>query len=890
MVAIAASVFCATAPAGPAAEWRPGVGAGITGIGRFGYVKGDGLLDVTYNRFGVVEKNYLAGHPRSRTGKPWAVSFQPPLAKNDKELPPSEWPQRLRDECQANWISVKWTSDFEATGDGFGRKQGDRFRYVVSYSMVSPGILVETDDKVFRLASDGPSRYGELDFSVAGTVRTAALTGTEGMVYDATRDGALSDNWLLLTGADTFPDVPLLLVLKRSPSRIRLEAEAGRAAALVLEFPEGVGHVILCTPSGMRAFDAGETRDATLRAKIRSRCVFWSKALLAFVTDASERYAIDRAAGTVTIEQTFVPRILEDAWHSTPIKTAPYPPALSLAAMTCDQVRFLDAADAAPVFETRYGQMRVVAGRCRSSYQLPLPPYLPRVPIPPKDSELRRQVAEKFRIGRPDGNRPLPSEFHPGLWSRIDRSCVDVASLFGNWFVTWPYLSEDAAANLRLNAGDILPDLLDDQERFAETELFRSIQQTPADMGKLTRPIWFPRQEPFSGKEYILSYTQPNIRQKGERITRGDGWFTDVEWGNGFGLDGVRQTAQLSGGWDVAERNWRTVEGMHGLFELLQDWALLSVSGCEGGMRWTDPSSYPGYLAYISLAWHLRKDAEHQDGLYLLAKHAALRVAMFNGGLYLARFYDAKPWIANHCFVEQDSGYKVPEPQRDGRNIYPADWLRGENPVVQRNSLYSLVAEGVCYECPDLFFTLMPDATHQFLDAYLRLFPEWREAKGCEGMNTRHSPSGGITLYEAMLFMLRDPHLSTDALRSQLSPLLAADLIPKYLKGFYGRYDGCQEYAAALLETRDDPAWIADWRGLELSAPEYDRASRTVTVRVGAAAHGELLLGGRKPRAVRLDAAPLREAAEDAPGTWWFEGDLVRIRVPGNGTLAVEYE
>jgi len=433
-------------------------------------------------------------------------------------------------------------------------------------------------------------------------------------------------------------------------------------------------------------------------------------------------------------------------------------------------------------------------------------------------------------------------------------------------------------------------DCLDDQELFRHTVLYQSIQQTPRDANKFVRPIWFERTEPYTGKKYLVSYTVPNVRREGKSITDYAGEFTDLEWGNGLGLSGMYQLARLSGAWDVVKKNWARVKGVYGLFEMLQDWACMSVSGSEHGRRWTDTSSYGGYIAFREMARRVGDEPAWQEGVYLHAKHAAMRMALFDSGAYISRFYAAKPWKVQHSFPEMARDFKTTyEPVRFGGPItFQPDELRGDDLIIQRWSFYSLVAEGTGYECPDMFFTLMPEATREFVRLYDRLYPEWRTEAFCKAMNDRHSPSGGITLYEMLLFELRDPAIPTATIRQQFQPIQQADLIRRCLKGFYGRWNAAHEYVHALLETRDDPAWLEDWSGGDVLSADYDRATRQATLRWTARGHGRLQLGGAEPRKVELDGRGLPRAAGTDAG-WSYEDGRLRIRLPRGGTVAVFY-
>lgn len=837
-------------------DYEPGLGSAIVSAGRFGFLKGDGLLDCAYPKFGVIEKAHLKEHPLNVAQQAWAVTFGP----TDRTVKPKE-------SFRVNWTTVVWESEF-----------GTSAKWRVTYSIASPGILIETDDNTIRFGLDSTPGYGQLALPLARGVTTRKIADG----YEAERDGRLAENWMLLCGSGAFPDAPLLLVLKENPVSIIPELADGKLKALTLRFAKPAGHIIVATPYGLEGFSPGQVRvDDAAR-----RCRFWSKALLAFVIGCKESFKVDPAAGTVSIAQDFEYRRLNDAWNSQPVTIAPYPPALATAAKSCRDIRLASETKDLE-FPTKYGPLHGIVGSSRATYTLPIPPTTARIPLAPAgDSVAKREIRERHRIAPHDGAKPLPPDLFPGFWSRRSRNAVDAASMAGERAFIWPWLNDASRTALKQNLRTHVADCLDDQACFAQTALARSIEKTPADAGKLTRPIWFDRTEPFTHKRYALSYTIPDVRAKGESITDCPRTFTDLEWGNGLSLHGLYEMARLSGAWDVVRRNWPLVKRIYGLFEALQDWACMSVSGSENGRRWTDTSSYGGYLAFAEMARHVGDEAAWREGVYLHAKHAAMRLAMFNNGAFIHRFYAAKPWKVQHSFPEMARDFNTTfEPVRFGGPLkFTPDELRGDDLVIQRVSLYSLVAEGTGWECPDMLFTMQPEPTSEFVRLYDKLYPEWRTAEFCKAMNDKHSPSGGITLYEMMLFELRDSAVNTATVRRHFEEIRQGDLIRRFLKGFYGRWNAAHEYTAALAETRDDPAWLEDWIGADIISAEYDRDARRAVLKLTAPGKCSLQLGGAEPKRVTFNGQSLAR-----PTGWSFARGRLSISLPSGGVVEVGY-
>ena len=880
------------ATAGDAKGFQPGLGMAITSAGRFGYSKGDGLLGYTYPQFGTIQKAHLAGNPRNLNKLRWAVSFDPPQARsNGPRIDPIWGAVTPPDDIGVNWVAVTWGTDFTATGDFFGRKKGERFAFQVTYNIVHPGVLIETREPAIRLDLSRTPGYTSVILPLQGGVTRRTLQpGTP--VYSADGDGRLADNWLLLSGSRAYPDVPLLVILQNNPDELVLEFKDDKLASLTLPFPEQVGYVILTEPYGMEGFSPEQTakpafvRDAVCRSR------FWSKALLDYVVDCKESFRVDPERDVVTIRQAFEYRHLKTAWGSQPIPIAPYPPVLRVAATACPRIRLLDdATDLA--FPTLYGPLQAALGRTESSYELPIPPVGTRVPLPwAEGSKAGQEVRQRHPIRRHDGSRPLPGALFPGYWTRPDRNIVDAANMISEWALVWPYMEPASRRALKANAREYLIDCLDDQELFQHTELYKSISRSPDILKDFVRPIWFKRTEPYTQKSYHVSYSVPSLRRQGLSLSDATRPLTDLEWGNGLGLYRIYQLAQLSGSWDIVKRNWELVKGIEGLFEVLQDWACMSASGCESGARWTDTSCYPGYIGFRELAREVGDEPAWRRGVYLHAKHAAMRLAMFNLGTTINRFYDAKPWQVAHSMVERPEQFEIPtlvECQRIGRQVFAPDDLRGENLVVQKWSYYSLVAEGVGYECPDLFYRLMPRQTSEFHALYKKLYPEWSSEAFCAELNRRHGATGGITAYELMLFEVRDPAVPTATVRENFRRVAEQDLVRRFLKVFYQRNNACHEYLHALVETRDDPAWLEDWSGADLAAASFDQPRRCASFRLTSEGACEIVLGGQKPKRVELAGQPIAPTRGAAALGWTYQRERLVIRLPHGGELNVWY-
>ena len=224
--------------------------------GRFGFSKGDGLLDCAMPSLGVVDKMFLCGQPKYKKPYRWSYSLLP----EGMPLHGSFEPRDVGiedDEIDVNHLSVRWSASFE------GKK------FTSTYSLASPAILTEREDGKMLLSG---LRY-------AGNYSSVLIPKREGVV-EYPLDGAdisnMAENWILLFNSTEFPDVPLMLVFDRNPTDLTVKRDgAGRLLSVAFG---GVPLMFSLTPFGIERFDPGKMpiEDAIRRAE------FWSHAVLAY--------------------------------------------------------------------------------------------------------------------------------------------------------------------------------------------------------------------------------------------------------------------------------------------------------------------------------------------------------------------------------------------------------------------------------------------------------------------------------------------------------------------------------------------------------------------------------------------------------------------------------
>jgi len=879
-------------------NWLSGMGGEILSAGRFGKAKGDGVLAYSFPNFGIMEKVYLKKHPLNKNNVDWAMAFFPQdVAEkprfNHAKPNSNKWGQGaedIKDKISVNWVAVKWDKTFTNQSKKRLLKSENLF-YNVSYNILTPGLLIETNETDFSLDLTRTAGFQSLGLNFKTGFKSVDIKG-EKLLYSHEKDGDLSENWLCLYNSKAFPDVPIMLIMKSNPDSISAVYNKGKLQRLNLQFKKGAGFIIPVTPYGMQAFKAGSLK--AQEKKFREKCRFWSKVLLAYITDCHEKYSIDKEQETVTIKQEFKYKELKDDWGTKSVKIAPYPPTLNLVRTYCPDVQLLNKALDLE-FPTKYGPLAAVVGSTESSYILPVPPVGNRFPIPHKGQKLSKKIQKAFPMQRHDGSKALPSELFPGLWSRTDRNSVDLGTMASQWIWLQFYFTPEQRQNLKGNCRDLLIDIFDDQEEFAKTELYKSIQKTKIDKDKLCRPLWFNRSEPFTGKKYIVSYTIPPVRS---------GWYrkrspkmanmtpdkykkgmTDLEWGAAFALMGIHHMGRLSGDWQLVEKHWQKVKDIYALLEVLQDWACMSTSGSESGRRWTDTSSYPGFIAYREIARMLGKTKAEQQGIYIHAKQVAMRLAMFMNGTFVNKYYGSKPWMVQHSFTELPRNFQeVYEPMRAGTMTATKENRRSDGTtVISRGSYYSLVAEGTGVECPEFIFKYIPKEAKFFMKKYDELYPKWNTEAYLKAMNKTHHFSGGITFYQKILCELYNSDYSTEVIKKHFTNISKAKL-QRILPGAYRRWLAFHEHLEALVETRDDPAFIFDWEKCKINSALYKKTDKEVLLEIDAQGEASVTLICSKPAKVSFKDSALAEGKD-----WSFKKKKLKISLPGKGSVKIKF-
>jgi len=860
--------------------YRPGVGNSPVPAGRFGWIKGDGLLDCSMTGFGEISKNYIKHHAANSDVRGWQISCDPPYAKSE-----------TKGEIRADWTSVDWKREYIAEQDFYSRKKGTKINFGVTYSLAMPGIILKTNDSAFRIDCTEARRFNYIALPLSEGVVTRKIKPDEEL-YNLKTQGKLSDNWILLWGSEVFPDIPVLIILEKNPGKIIPVSKYKRLTAIdICRTPvdSSTEYIIFSTPFGIQTLDIAQTNSQDFIKKIIPRCKFWSKTLLAYITGCQEAFRIDEKNNRISVIQNFTYRILRNEWNSQPLKIAPYPPVLSLVDMKTKLINLSpNAVDLECV--TKYGPFKAVIGSDQCQYDIPLPPTTTRIPLKPlDDNQVSAKLAKGIRMERYNPEMAYSKgEWYwvrKGYWLKKTRRATTASSWFGQLPFLFPFMDQDMLQAFRMNSRDHLIDMLDDIEGFKTTNLYKAVKLDIGD-AEPSRPLWFKRKEPYTGSTYLLNFRHS---YKGDDPSNYPGTFTDQDWGNGRALYGIYLLAKYSDSWDVVRKNWPTVQGAYRFFEVFQDWALMSVGNSERGHTWCDTSCYGGYTSFMEMARELGKNENYQTGAYLFSRHCIMRLALFFSGTYMNEFYDSKPWLVQHHFDEINGGRydhmgKVPKLEPE------ATHLLGDDTIIRRNSLYSLTAEGINPEFCTMLFALIPEQTDEFVKLYNQYYPEW-PTSGIRQLDKIHACSGRITAFVMFLLELWDKNVKTEWIGKQL----ANSTINKISSVISRRIKGSPElhYLQALIATRKDPIWLEDWNNTVINRAVYDRDNQTAEIGLTSKDTAVLQFGIRQiPQSVTFGNDQLAQAKdlEESESGWLCKGNILVVKVKKSGKLKIKFK
>lgn len=610
------------------------IGAGGNTPGRFGFSKGDGLLDCAMPALGVVDKMFLCGQPDYRKPYRWSYSVRPEGMPLHGSFEPRDTGIE-QDEIQVTHLSVRWAT--KHNGKNFSCR----------YSLASPAILTEYEEGTMHISG--------LQF--AGNYQSVLIPRTDGIeevAIDEANIQGMSENWILLFHSTEFPDVPLMLVFDRNPESMTVSRNTGgRLSAITFE---GCPLMLSCTPFGIERFHRGQMQ---VEEAIR-RCRFWSRALLAYPVKQWDYFKLDEPSETVRILQKFEYRYISDAWNTEPLELAPLPPPLSI----CKTAHCPDSIDFS--FPTKYGWLRGKIGTW-SEYELPYMPLERKFPLKHENSN----IPDLLQQGMVPYKK-LVSTFGPDKVSYPYAGAILEPFAFASTMSL--FMNEEDQKFMHDNLAKRLPIALQEDGRSDYTvidwgEIMTQQPEHDAVIDIYQDPNkkhihlfnWYTRREPFTGVTFKICYLNVYFFSTGviqtatpEEILELTVPLIENDWGVGLTFYYLYLSALATGSFEEIRKNWSLLKDVYAFFERMHDWACMGTGYSDNGITWVEGANYGLFPAYIHMA-EAAGDAEARAfGIYNAAKQMALRLAIMHSSLeYFPQYFEVEPWYCTKHFHEE---------------------------------------------------------------------------------------------------------------------------------------------------------------------------------------------------------------------------------------------
>ncbi len=853
---------CPTAPEYPDTpdtpslkDYRIGVNADKRSIGRFGFTKGDGLLDCAMPTLGSLTRMYLCGHPDYRKMHRWQYSLLPEGIDPAKRYHGTFAPAQVdwhADQLEITYLSVSWRTKFDRPG-----KTAINFGCV--YSLASAAVMVETDDRQLRLS--------ELEYS--GNYTRIMLPLKKGLVvrditcletaYCREIDGDLSENFFFLFGATEFPDIPIQVIVQKQPESITLLRHNGLLTELAVNTDGifGVGFVV--SPFGIESFMPNETQSDAFRLDAYNRCHFWSRAALAYPIDAEEYYQVHENSQQVEIAQRFRYRMIKDDWGTTPLKTAPLPP---LADMTSDLKDFIMPETSVNFnFPTKYGYLKGLVNADCSSYRLPFIPERRKFPLrAAKDDAIRTELADGWddywNFQEKFADKLADDLYYPYPGAYLEKYMIPV------WMFT--HLDGKALEPLRRRIRENLPRAIDFERTYFYCrtdwgDLMRRYPEADEIAGIYTDPKivrkqfygWYDRVEPITGMKYKICYINvslsnflPNGRR--ETIANLPAPLIENDWGTGLAFTAIYLGTLLVDGWETLHKHWETIKGAFEYFRVLQDWCCMSSPYAENGRLWVEGANYGAFTAFARMAEEIGDSESLALARYIGAKQGAARLAIFRSSyIYFYKFFRRGPWYITKTLGDEasasDGFLHVPDLDENGYG---------------GTGIYNLSTEGIFPEVFMLLARNCPDETAHVMELFRQNLIK-RTSTVRNGYRW-----GDIQTYcSRLMFLALSGKIEMEELKKEIAFGDKHEVMLRKWRGIHcpPRYlpkNLLSSYLKALVQAHSYPAWLETWRNLSIDTASFDAGKSVAEVKLGQVRPGARIEFGvtQRPRRVTLNA------------------------------------
>lgn len=804
--------------------YTPGCGC-VNSPGRFGFSKGDGVLDCAMSALGLIDKLHVCGHPDYRKSHRWLYSTLPEHAALHGSYYPAV--EKIdQDKITVNHLSVNWATEY------------NKKAYSCTYSLATAGIMTES--------AEGYMRLSKLEF--AGNYQYILIPGKDSaeiQSLDQLSNGIkMTENFLLLFGATEFPDLPLMISLDRTPEKIevRYQAATNRLSELIFH---GCQRMITATPFGMEQLNTITPDQADTLTDAVNRCRFWSHAFMAYPVKSEEYYRIDREAEKVHIIQKFSYRYLTDEWNTAPLELAPLPPASSLNGTT------ETADDHDYHFPTKFGYLKGAYGNT-SSYALPFMPTERKFPLRDKYDHSPEDMLNGCMDSYFQLTEHFPDDVQPYPFAGTLMEPFAFASTMSY------FMKEEYRNKFRHYTAQRLRYACDPERDYSypvidwgtmmeiqpEDEQVKEIYSDPA-LARRHLWNWYERTEPFTNTKYHICYLNlgffsSNAIKEGtrEEVAKFKIPLIENDWGVGLTFYYMNLCALASGDFTPVKENWELIKSVYKFFDSMHDWACMGTGYSDNGITWVEGANYGVFTGFINMAQAIGDSKEVERGTYLAAKQLALRMAIVRSSIhYFWKMFHAEPWYITKSFREESN------PGQQFQNV-PKNFFKNR---FRTGGIYNLTTEGIYPEifeamrkfCPEDFTAIMD----QMRDISLTVL-DYSNAKKITW--NVHQQVASMLIDEAL-----DPDVPVQQVVDDVASAEKRNLLMKKWRGIHIFSRRLPEYyfKAQILawnNMKKHPLWLESWNGLVIDDAVCDGTSATVQFILTGSASPQIRFGCRK--------------------------------------------
>ena len=824
--------------------FRPATGAAYKSCGRFGYTKGDGILDCSMAAFGMITKPYVSGHPNARKNMLWHLSLLPEGEAHPCSLNENYQPE-AGETIQVDWSGVRWSRMLQ---------NGERMTF--DYSLLTPEILMETTAKTLHLNElQNFAAYERITLPLEAGCRTR--TYSDGLFYDRSKDGPLKQNWLLFSHSGSFPEIPLQMIFRETPEKITLRCNAtGKKTGILLEFADKVVWAMLVFPFGLELFSP-EQLDEPWYERAILRCAKRQQFALARPITCEDWFQAD--SHKVDIRQKFTYRYLQDSKNTPALTTAPLPPPLAIANGEVPELQ-LDQRAISLDFPSKYGPLYGVIGSSWSSYSLP-------IPNPRRDLSFAADSAKTL-------SNMISQDFPDFLSYHLD--APEILNP-GNYSFVFQYSFVLMIFHLlkKEEKNKLLTTIRSGLEKVCNPDY-----QYRGPGGRQCCS-WYKRSEPFSKVSYYSTYLHvggisryPNADR--ETIENSKFPFIEIDWGNAMSLYGTWLGTLFTDSWALIDENWPVLRKAFDYYLVMMDWACMTTAYAENGISWNDGTNYGGYLGFLNMAEILEKEEDLALARYAYAKMFAMRMGLFySAQKYFCHFFGVPPYRTSKFFHEELDATRAFQ-------NYPADILYQG---YRNQSLYNMTTEGHYLETWNAYCHYMPDEVKRLLSAVEKANPE--------DSIIGPRPPGTENLYHTTGRVLGWQEVMTYLMLCFISRRYDRDTLLKMLREAADNKRIAQEFLGHIQWSRrrvpaawtyvylysmfhgQDKSSLTAWRNLIIEHAAYPKLEVSLT-----RPNGWLEFHAAKTPRVYLNNTPLTVQL--------YTDNIYRVQVAASGTLRFE--